>query len=915
MRRSLALLVVLLAAPAEASIYWASSFDSCVTPTSTDTNYFSTVTGSPTIVTTNVDTLPGGTNRCALQFSPASGAAAYVVPVISGISAGVTPLNVTANVRITASPANAWRELLPIGDPAASGHYTRGCLLAQKYSGTILGVRYYTLGVFYGDTTSTVCSGSTLNGKRCTPASVATDCPYAGNPNEPQCSVATLASSPIIAENTNILVTLQQTTGTGATAGTVTCAFWQGAAGTSPAAFSRGSQSRVVGYCAAGANAAAPCNVNSECPASTCTLTDVVAAKQVAFGSTDTAAASATYQFDWASVYSGTEMPNGYLETLDLTGTSTADANSNWDALGSAHSCAAGSEHACVNDVGASDGNDSAIQNNNASSSKPTIGLQFANPATPSPLATPKAVVVEMIAQDTAGSGSNSITVDLEQTDGSSTSTVYTPFDFEGFAGTGGVSDPYYPALSSLWEQSWTITKLNALEASINKTAGGGDNGRISTLVAGVLYQTANPAVPTTIPDRDQDGETTVCFISDSLWDNIDFKNALAANLVQPTNLYFYTRGGAKLGDVEGEYASIVEGAASFLGLEVFRGTSGRTCDVVLLSMTSTESRGGYSTVDPKGPTANQGLSQAGFCEDQGGPQQGDPCWCDEPLSSYTSDLFFESSSIPNANYYCITSGVFQASCSLTCFCNTNADCTYGMRTPGPVHTPGPCNTTGHYCVGAAAVGSGSDFTSPPSQRNQFCQPGCINSAGCPTGVCRRSPTRQTTRHVLERITTLNNARPTPAATPPVGGKPILIYTSSPQVARGNAGTDGWSESYPLNDAFHNIYLTTAKNAGAPFVDLWSRFRRNCVGNQGCDSANNCTATEDATKCYRDFGHWTYKGQALLAAPMIGECLTNLGGTHDGTCASGVCQTGLSGDTCSTAADCDTWSCDFATAP
>lgn len=903
--------LLVYAAPVHATLYWATGWEDCYAPQPSptpDTNGgLAAPVGNPVIVTTGLDTTPG-TNRCAREYAAVSSATVYD-RWIAGISGGVTSLRVGTRRKLTGCAAGLNKTILSFANPSATGHYTEGCLVVARYASTVLGVPYCTLNVYYGSATQTVCSGSTNDGKRCTTVA---DCDSI-NPDEAQCAATSMATSDALPGGSYFSATLLQDNSTGV----VTCGLYSGADGT---VYSSGSEPRTVGYCAGGANANEPCTVASECPASSCNVDDVFAITEVRSGVVSASTGALTVTEAGSIGYSGTVIPNWYVEALDPSGQDQTAGETNWDRLsGAVHGCADGAEWACLDDGSEPDLGTSALTNNAAA--RPTIGVQFANPPTPAASPSPKAVIISAIAQDAEASASNSATVRLDLLDdGGTWYTSGAAFDYEGFTGNGGVSGPYYvvPPLVRETKQSgaaWNVAGLNDLKAALYKTAGSANDARVSSLTAQVLYQTADPIVPDVIPDRDQDGEDTVCFVGDSTWDNLDFQNALVALLHEPDNFYFYTRGAARIGDVEGEWPSLLEGASgTFLGITVRRGTGGKTCDVVINQGALLNNMMGGGVADPALNATFSGINQGSYCEDLGGPDQGNVCACDPKLNNWSSRwTATPAPDITPAAGYCINNGDFGDRCSplasvgigTGCACSTNADCTRSND-----GLTGVCS--GGFCVASAfpncAVNAASNV------RQNFCMPGCVNVPGCTSGVCVRSFGVTAIADAMDRIDAMTAVRPTPAATPPAGGKPIAIDVAS----QPGVGLGCWSSTKPASGMFRHLIRQRSKTAGTPYLDLWARTYQYCLvqaGSDTCTVYGACTDTENVTKCYRDAVHGTYKWQALVAAPLIAECLTNrVEGetvTHDGVCTGSVCTRGLHGDDCTTAADCDTLSCDL----
>lgn len=888
MRALLLIALVLLPVSASATTYFATGFDLCLTPDAADTTYWGTVVGSPTITTT-VEATTG--NRCAMRYALGAGAA-YVAPVPWSAASS---LRATCRLRVTSIPNGCRRDILSF---AGSGGDWSGRAAILSMIG--VGSNQYQLQASYGSVTQKTCSGSPALGKQCTTVA---ECPEL-NPNEAQCTATAFASSSVQVGGSTYALTLTQDNGSGATAGTVTVGLYEGSAGLASAVYPRGSASRIVGECSGGTNDLAPCNVASECPGGSCATSNVVAPTTARLGTSDVGCA-VDYTLDDCWIYDGTVRPNVRLETLYPNPGPTSDTN--WDAVGSAHGCSDTAPWDCLIDPATGpDGNDSALGNSNAV--KPTIGIPFGALSTPSPLATPVAVAFEYVAQDTASGGGNSMILRLEPEDDHGIYTSADTFDFESFAGTGGSGNTYYQGPSVYREaasnaSAWDFTSIDALRTLFRKTAGSGNEGRITSTTAVVIGQTADPPVPEEIYDRDQDGDDTVCFVGDSTWDNVEFQNNIVAGLVEPDNIYFYTRGGAQLGDAAGEWHQLIEGTTStFLGLAVLRGTAGRTCDVVMIALVANSVHPGVSLVDPKSPTAILGVNQAGYCEDQGGADQGDPCWC-QAITPLTSNL--RGTPAPNitpGTVFCVNAGNFKGTPGVNgCGCTTNADCTHGRRTPGPLHTPGVCVTAP--TPGACQLHLANPAVdAPPASRDGWFVPGCLNAAGCASGVCQRFPNRLTYQQMMTDIEAATDARPTPAATPPVGGKPLVIWVAAPSAARGSAtGTFGWDSTFPAFEAVRGI----TRSRATYFVDVHARHRQ-LFSDRACAVFNGCTEDEESTLGIRDQVHGTNAGQRAWAQSLV-DCLV-VGGS-DGICTGSTCTAGLTGDACGANADCDLRRC------
>jgi hypothetical protein len=893
--RLLLLLILLLVGRADATTYWGSTFDMCWPPTSADTNYFAAVVGAPTL-TTQVEATTG--NRCALRFTPASGSPQYVqtAPFTSTTS-------IRMSCRITPRSAGAGgcqREVASfIG---AGGDFSgKSAILAMRNAGSS-GV---ILKAYYGSLDQKTCSGSPDLGKQCTTVAECSEL----RTNEAQCAVTALGLTPIMNVGTTYEFLLTQDN----TTGTATVALYQGAAGLASEVFSRGSTARIAGECSGGANDLEPCNTGSECPGGSCSTTNVPNITAIRLGSSDSTTCAPQFDIDDCWVYNGTIRENVRLETLYPDVSPTVDTN--WDGLpaGTAYGCADDADaYKCVKDsIGATpDGNNSAIYNDNGT--KPTVAFNFAALSTPTPLGTPVALGIEYVAQDAASGGSAAaevltLAIDDHSVPGPTPTPGGEEFNFEDFAGNGGNLETYYQAPSRYKEtasngSALDLTSIQALGVDFNKVDGGGNEGRITTTAAFVVSQTANPTASTKIPDRDGDTFKTMCLVGDSTWDNEDFQLGVVANTPEPDNIYFFTRGGSMLGDTAAEWAQLVEGTAgTYMGLSVRRGSAGRTCDVVFISHVVNTVYNNLAMSDPRLPVSWKGVGQAGYCEDQGGTDQGKPCHC--PIAHpRTSQEAAPAPNVTPAAWGCINSGQFLATPvfflgNFYCQCTNDAGCTYGMRTPVPLHTPAVCNTANplfKYCVESESGDTNVDTT--PLTRTSFATTGCNDSPGCVGGRCVQRVSHAQVEDTVGEITAATAAL---QASPP-----ILVWVSAPHlILLDNLDSPiAFDQLVPAFDAVRRVYRRQPY-----FVDLQAYFRQR-FPEHTCASSNNCTAEEDGNLALRDGVHWTTAGQ-FAAAQAIADCLTV--GESDGVCTGNVCTAGLVGDACTDPEDCDIQSCDF----
>jgi hypothetical protein len=918
----LALLVCAVPAAEAQTVYWGSGFDigcagnltTCdgvALDATTSQHLFDSVVGSPTFSTT-VDTAASANNRYSLQITAGNNATQYVtVPAFTAL----TSVRLGCKIRVTQTGNGCKREVASfVGSGGAWSGKAAIVAMRAAFQDRTTGVRYYTLEAYYGAKDQLVCSGSTANGKVCT---TVTDCPEI-HPGEAQCAGSTIAISPAIAAGDWASFTLTQDNATGGL-GNVTVGLYEGTAGLTPAVYNRGSAIRRVGACSSGSNLGGQCDVASDCPGGVCQR-NVVAPTTVQLGVSDTTACAVAYQLDDCWVYDGTVRANVRFETLTPNGTGTGTNEWEDKAAGTTNIYTSIDESERAGTGPANDATDYVTSGAGLAQKRQTFALS--NIPKPSTSPTPVAVLFSGIAQKNWSTAGRTFDWRFEETDGIDElpHITYQINDLTNWPDDGATAD-YHPLWVEMFVDhpsgnKWTtkgLTDIDALQMQFDRVTASNTSQelRITSAIAEVVVQHADPPVPTHIADRDQDGEDTVCIVGDSTWDNQDFQNRIVASLVEPTNIYFYTRGGSQIGDAAAEWTQLLEGASgTYLGVDVKRGTAGRTCDIVFVSHTDNFVHPGVSLVDPKLPTALLGVGQAGYCEDQGGANQGAACWC-ATRNPLTSNAGSPGPNTTPGYLYCLNAGNFMKTPGAQgagCACAVNADCTHGRRTPGALHTPGVCVTASPPAICEGHVAN-PGVDAPPSTRDSWMVPGCLGATGCSNGVCVRFPIRTELRQVMADLDAATAARPTPnpAATPAgTSGKPIIVWVIAPQAMRGSLTQSlAWDQSYPGTDMVRNVFRSYATATGDYVIDLHARMRKSFTDRM-CATPNSCTTDEDQQLYLRDYVHWTAAGQREAAA-AITDCLVT--GGSDGVCTGSTCTVGLIGDTCAANADCDTQRC------
>ena len=800
-----------------------------------------------------------------------------------------------------------------------------GILTIEPFDGT-----RYRLRASYRDETTTVCNGSTANGTVCTPVADEscsgvdrdTFCPET-NHCESRCEERTFATG-VFAKGQWITWTLQQQNGTDAEAAV---RLWGGLGGNPPEAYALGGGYQTVGFCAGGANANLACLTDAQCPSSTCTATRKVTINRLRLGKTDTGIGTGAIYYAKCFGYAGADAyPNLIFDTLTPSSTLVTG---NWTNQGTASSCSSSNLHLCIDDGATQDGDSSGMKH--SVGSQPTAALQWSAVSTPTPNPTPIAVAFESLwkDQESAASGRS---IDLEFQSGATVTTDYTPYELNW--ADDGASGGYYSVPDLVTANSTILANLDTVTTRIQQTDAASREGRMTAGWVSTIRQTADPTVIATIPDRDRDGEQTVCVVGDSISDNAVYQDTLTARLagVNVTNLYFCTKGGTTPLDFADDFTDIQDGdTTQYMTCDtVKRGTSGRTCDVVTV-MGGVNAWHGWNMGPPSNlTTVEGGLAQDGVCETAtgSGTGQGQPCRCPQVMRQRTN-------AARGATNYCTTkgsgAGAFGATCTAgsQCTCASNADCTFA----GTVGRCGACVgglDNGEYCTSGATCLSGNcatnqcahgafntgDFckigklTAGLPDFYEWCGLGCTDAPGC-SGVCLGAPSLGAVTANFETIAASNLAYPTPAATPPLGGRPIVVYVAepAPQYATGTAGSATgpglgcWRALKGHTESLNRWLRTwTAADALLRFIDADAWMNRKCpVRNRTCS---------DETCCYTDTVHPNAYGQRLMAE-IIYRAFANLDGTHDGTCSAGSCTTGKRGDACSSNADCDYYRMDL----
>jgi hypothetical protein len=870
-----------------------------------------------TVERTIVPAMPGA--LCAAKATLVSGQTTYHA---ANLASSVGTWNLTCLMRVATMPGAE----TVIADFGSTGG-TRAALLTL----TPVDATRFQLRAAHKSADKYTCNGSTANDALCAPvadpecAGIDRDTTVCLETNhcEARCERQTFAT----ATGTTgqwMTWTLQQQNGTDAE---VAVRLWAGAAGPPTAAYAQGGGTRTVGLCAGGTNASGPCAVASACPGGTCDASDKITVARVRLGKTDTGTGAGTIHFAKCFGYGGTTAyPNLRWDTLAPISDQVAG---NWDAFESGagvRSCDDTHLYDCLADGNTPDGGSSAIEN--AAAAQPTAAINYAAISTPTPNPTPLAIVAEVFGQQAEASAG---TVDLEFAAGGTTTTDFTDtdVDFDDQGTTAG----FYSLPDLVSTNATILANLNAVALVFQRPAGtGSEKMRFTAAPISVIRQTADPAVIASIPDRDGDGEQTVCHVGDSISDNAVFQDTFtsAVAALNITNLYFCTKGGITPLDAADDWMAILAGdATQFMACEtVTRGIGGRTCDVVLV-MTGVNAWHGANLAPPSNlTTVEGGLGQDGVCETATGVGTGQGLACRCPFIPRQ-----RTNTARGSERYCLTKGTGAGALGAVCAqfsdcpCASNADCTFAGTT-------GRCGACvggldgGEYCTtGATCLSSVCDTDRCASggfaQGNtckightsaglpafaDWCGMGCDDAPGC-DGLCLQAPSLAAVTADYETIAATTLAYPSPVPTPPIAGRPIVVYVTepSPQYATGTGAYDPglacWrSLKHHLEGLNGWLRQWTAANPTHRFIDAAAWIDRHCpVRNKVCS---------DESCCYSDPVHPNSYGQQQLATVLF-RGLANLFGTHDGTCDTGICTSGKRGQACSEDVECDYYRANF----
>lgn len=490
---------------------------------------------------------------------------------------------------------------------------------------------------------------------------------------------------------------------------------------------------------------------------------------------------------------------------------------------------------------------------------------------------------------------------------------------------------------------------------------------RVTYATANLLYPAADPPMPAIFPDQKQcrsgsnnlahctvdsecpggtcagDGRKVLCFTGDSTYHNKDLAEHLAAYTLEATDIYRESRGASSLGDIETGFPQLLLGqTGGGMPVDLRLGELGHPCDIIFVGegLNALHAPTGTAGMaDPAGPTtkvcasgANDGflctaasecpggtceawggIGQAGFCEDWNedtgyGARQGAPCMCAESATwdtAVTANVTLSSLClIKNVHF---GTGAWEETCSCT---PASSECSVGGTLPfGTNATTTTCNGAGR-CVSTT-----SDFrASADAGARDWVTPGCApgTAIGCP-GVCITQTPVARLLLSAERIQAIADAAPS---------HPLVVWNTIPYSSR-------WWRNRPEVDAWNAGLLAWAIAGGHAFVDLAGIFATHC------DDLYRSHGAGESSCLTNDGIHWKAVAQDLAGSTWV-TCASNgndtafcRGGTnsggictassecpngtcaksHDGHCASGVCDAGKVGDVCTRDEQCSYWWC------
>ena len=954
-------------------VYFATGFETCyVTPGAGEHahkyGYFtgaaaSAWTGQVVGVGVAPDSEPEGQNKCVWGGLAAQAGGSGTYRCLRGnLTAEKTDLKVTAKVRLKGdvSGLNVNRMILGFRNYATGN---LGCFVSAKRNGNPPATALsWTLFAHYRDRVAKTCTGSTKNGKTCT---VDADCPLP----ESECVVEQFATMDV-QDDTWVLVTLAQTS----VNGQVRCEIWGGAAGQTPQAFPRGGMTRTVGQCSAGkcysdgtttCTTAAecgvdprgcslnePCQVTGDCLAGTCTInsTLLVTPDDLCIGDylNATPGGAIDMRFDDLMLYDGTEMPNIYVEPLRPQAPGVIG---NWSAASVNAPCETTTSGIpeCIDDGWdgrTSDGTTTAVKHNQTSDTR--LNMPLSDPlatATPGPhpTASPVAFVYELVGQDSSSLTGARLKVSMTQTTTQSpvkTCLAGTDAEKRCFADsecpsstcvdgynpdlvpTSGTSAPYwmFPAYTrglTIFGGAWGVSDLTQMRLDLDRTAEAKEV-RLTSAAASIVWRVPNPIPPDVLPDVQSDGFTTLAWAGDSTWNRSAFQGGMGSGMFEPTHLYFYTRGGTKIGDSEDEWSTIVAGTAtSFLTATPLRGLFGKPPDVIFVQhWTNTLGNRIFHT---NLNAAIGGVGQSGYCEmPNGGAGQGAPCNCPDQRTSdwrhTDGGLRTPAPGVTPSTKWCLTNANFGTPCGsktpgLCETCTTDAQCKKRAESTGSC-LAGQCQPY----LGAPwlpAPGATPSRSMKAATTGIACTGGCKDAPDCVGGICVQSIGIGAIAAALTRMEQRAAAVQFP---------PHVVWVSAPP---GTGLGFGWYTAREAMATLGRHLRTRALATGKNFVDLYQRFHRDCddLHEHPDGTVSTIIRAGRARQCMdaEDGVHWTDYGQREVAVGAFTECVTGAVGNEapgtrhtDGYCdANGTCILGMKGDKCATHLDCATWRCNW----
>lgn len=627
----------------------------------------------------------------------------------------------------------------------------------------------YRLKPYFLDAT-TECSGSNNDGSSCNTSPTPTPIGTSPTPTprcvsaqvgEAQCGDAAYAQ-PALTLGTSYKIAFGQIVNVDASgAGSVKLELWANG-------LQLGARTKPQGSCAGGASATYACKLDADCPSSTCTTTDVVTYDRVVFGIDDSAAGAATYTIDDVVVQTNQlSIVKARIEpvypTTDAAGSS-----------GMSKSAACADFADCMDDLAAAPWVDSdttrlysssaGTQRNFVHSGIGTLGSgEIIRAFAGSVWATGGTTGTRSIATGTYLYTNGGTAVD---TTGGADASTYAPIAYSMFTRA---------AIGTDWTEAIVDSTAMALWRSVGST-----DMYMTAQVGEIAIEQPRPDIPSTLSDKNADGEITVAWDGDSRMYDDALSSAAAALIRQPDNIYKCSEGARTTLDVYNKVSAIMSGASPCV---VWKGLAGRVPDYIFHGI-------GVNSGFHRQPN----FPRAGRCFDDGGANDGATCYA-----------AVEGSFDSPATSYCVRGANFRQACASNTFCDPA------------------------YSTLSSLICDATNVNANP------CLDGAINAAGCPNGVCVRewnlAGEWRRQRQIVDRMRSISP-----------NTKLIFVLpadtceTGCGAIASCATGTclGCWGEATEFLGAQRAFYKRLATEVSGNWIDVNAEFRRRCSPWQAC---------------------------------------------------------------------------------